>query len=121
MTRGSVLIVEDDAAIRGVLEAALGDEGLDVRTAATGRSAIDQLGQGCPNLVLVDMMLPDMSGTAVAEELDAQCHGAAAIIVVTADASAPAKAASVGAVAHVAKPFDVNRLVDLVLNHLPPS
>lgn len=111
----SVLVVEDDPSIRGVLQAALTDEGLIVQTAGTGRAAIEHAQRGCPDLVLLDMMLPDTTGAAVAAQLKAQCGQGLRIVVITADGSGEAKAASVGAAGYLSKPFDVNRLVDLVL------
>lgn len=114
----AVLVVEDDAAIRAVIDAALSDEGLEVDVAATGRAAVAMARRRRPRMVLLDMMLPDTSGVAVAAELREACGPDLPIIVVTADAAPAPKAASVGAVAHLAKPFDVNELVETVLRYL---
>jgi two-component system chemotaxis response regulator CheY len=72
--------------------------------------------------VLLDMMLPDMPGGAVAAQLRADPDGRRVpIIVVTADGRAAAKAAAVGAVGHLTKPFDVDQLVEMVLQQIHPA
>lgn len=60
--RAKVLVVEDDDRIRAALRLALGDEGYAVQDVADGEAAIDQLVENPPDLVLVDLMLPGISG-----------------------------------------------------------
>ena len=59
---GPVLIVEDDAAARGLLARALGGAGLEVLEAADGRAALDLVRQHTPQLILLDLMMPGMDG-----------------------------------------------------------
>jgi CheY-like chemotaxis protein len=113
-----VLVVEDDSAIRSVIQAVLSDEGLEIELAADGRAAMQAAQRRRPALVLLDMMLPDGSGATVAADLKTRYGQDLPIIIVTADGTPEKKAAAAGAVAFVAKPFDVNHLVDLVLKHL---
>jgi DNA-binding response OmpR family regulator len=60
-TRGRILIVDDDPTIVAGLEALLGDE-WEVSTATNGRDAIRTFGEVSPDVVLLDVQLPDASG-----------------------------------------------------------
>jgi two-component system OmpR family response regulator len=116
-----VLVIEDDPVIRAVIQGALSDEGLRVEVAGDGQGAFRVADNRRPDLVVLDMMLPDMTGHTVAAELKARWGEGLPIIVVTADGRAAEKAAAVGAVAHVTKPFDVDWLVETVQRQLPRS
>jgi DNA-binding response OmpR family regulator len=65
----SVLLVEDDARVRRVLHLALRDEGYAVSLAATGREGLAAVGSSAPDVVLLDLMLPDMDGFAVCRRI----------------------------------------------------
>jgi two-component system sensor histidine kinase ChiS len=116
-----VLVVEDDAIIRGIIQSALSDEGLRVAVTGDGRGALEFVHSRRPALLLLDMMLPDMTGFAVAAEAKARWGADLPIIVVTADGRSAEKAAAVGAVDYLTKPFDVDGLVEKVLRQLSSS
>ena len=63
MTR--VLIVEDEASFSEALEFLLGKEGFSVITAATGTEALRKFEQGGIDLILLDLMIPEVSGTEI--------------------------------------------------------
>ena len=65
MPAGTILIADDDAAIRTVLHQALGRAGYDVRTTATAAGLWRWVSQGEGNLVITDVVLPDGSGHAL--------------------------------------------------------
>lgn len=65
----SVLLVEDDARVRRVLRLALQDEGYHVAEASTAAEGMAALGHGAPDVVLVDVMLPDVDGFAFCREI----------------------------------------------------
>jgi DNA-binding response OmpR family regulator len=65
----TVLLVEDDPAARQGLELALGRLGYGVRPAATGEAALDGLGGGPVDVVVLDLMLPGMDGFEVCRRL----------------------------------------------------
>ena len=68
MTR--VLIVEDDPAVRDVVEYALSREGMETQTASDGEKALESLHAARPfDLVVLDVMLPGMDGISVCQEL----------------------------------------------------
>jgi DNA-binding response OmpR family regulator len=78
----SLLFIEDDDSIRLALTLALEDEGYEVREAADGRTGLDMFAAQEPDLVLLDLRLPDMSGFEVARQLRA--GSIVPIIIVTA-------------------------------------
>ncbi|MBA3462330.1 MAG: response regulator [Deltaproteobacteria bacterium] len=58
----SVLVVDDDPDIREVTEMTLRASGFSVKTAANGKEALDMLESVCPELILLDVMMPIMDG-----------------------------------------------------------
>jgi len=69
--RGTVLIVEDDAAVRRMYRTALGFAGYDVIEAHDGPAALHVLEQRTADLVILDLILPTLSGIAVQQEIAA--------------------------------------------------
>ena len=78
----SLLFIEDDDSIRLALPLALEDEGYEVREAADGRSGLESFAREEPDLVLLDLRLPDISGFEVCRTLRAS--SIVPIIIVTA-------------------------------------
>lgn len=64
-----MLLVEDDPRVRRVLRLALQDEGYQVREAASGHDGLAEVGQDPPDVVLLDLMLPDLDGFTVCREI----------------------------------------------------
>jgi len=60
--RPRVLVVEDDAALRKVLELRLGLEGFDVTVAPDGQAGLDALGDVDPDVAITDLMMPRVDG-----------------------------------------------------------
>lgn len=69
MGKGHILIVEDDENLRVALEDNLDDEGYAVTTAADGKSALKALAKGDVEVVILDIMLPDIDGYAVCKQI----------------------------------------------------
>ena len=113
-----VLVVDDDPEIRETITWALEDEGLTVMGAGDGQAAVDKVLADRPALILLDMGLPILSGEEVAATLRERMAAPPPIIVVTAAGSAAERAARCGAVAYLAKPFQLDRLVELVTRHM---
>ena len=61
-TRDKILIVEDDETIAAFLVAVLNANGFDTIRASMGREAVSLISSHCPDLVLLDLSLPDMDG-----------------------------------------------------------
>jgi PAS domain S-box-containing protein len=66
---GYVLVVEDDVALSMVLQRQLAADGLRVRVASTGRAALDAVGEQRPDLIVLDVALPDVDGFGVVAAL----------------------------------------------------
>jgi CheY-like chemotaxis protein len=110
-----VLVVDDDPDILEALAEILEVEGFDVIRARNGQEALDRLSPRRPHLVLLDLMMPVMDGGEFAQRM-AQRDDARdiPIIVLSADRNVSAKAREIGAVGHLAKPFELNELLEMV-------
>jgi CheY-like chemotaxis protein len=80
-----VLVVEDDAAIRAALRRAMEREGWDVVEAEHGRAALQRTAERVPDLVLLDLMMPEMNGFEFLEALrERESWRAIPVVVITA-------------------------------------
>jgi DNA-binding response OmpR family regulator len=117
MTATSVLVVDDEPQVVWMLRFSLEAEGYRTLTARDGRSALDEIREHHPELVLLDIMMPVMDGWSVLEEIrEMSEEERPRIVVVSARASLRdrAKAAELGADAFIAKPFNVDDLVGVL-------
>jgi len=107
----SVLVVDDEPSFREGLRQALRNEGFAVHLAADGEEALDLFRSVSPDLVLLDVMLPRMSGIDVCREIRAA--GSTPVIMVSArnEEIDAVVALEVGADDYVAKPYRVRELV----------
>lgn len=106
-----ILVVEDEDAIRETLRYNLTREGYEVSEAATGGEALTVARQMHPDLILLDLMLPEMSGLEVCRVLRQETT--APIIMLTAKGTELDKVVGlqVGADDYVTKPFSLNELL----------
>jgi CheY-like chemotaxis protein len=111
-----VLVVDDDASIRSILEMALEGEGLTVTLASDGREALNRVEEQEPSLVLLDMAMPVLDGRSFCEEARALGFNLA-IVVMTARQNASRLAVDLGAAGHLGKPFDLDELLACVHRH----
>jgi len=111
-----VLVVDDDEDIRETLSEILGANGFEVSTASNGREALARLRATPHALVVLDLMMPVMTGW---EFREAQMRDAAIATVPVIVISAARAPRHVDAVAFLPKPFDVDRLLDLARAHAP--
>jgi two-component system, chemotaxis family, chemotaxis protein CheY len=115
-----VLVVDDDPDILEALSEILEAEGFEVRRAKNGLEALERLGPTAPDLVLLDLMMPVMDGWEFAQKMRQKDeYGRVPIIVLSADRNVGNKAKEIGAVGHLAKPFELNDLLDMVRSYLP--
>ncbi len=125
MSEGPVLVVDDEEDIRSLLVAELARDGLAARGAATGLEALDLARRIHPSLVLLDLMLPGLSGTEVCRRLRSDPATAAVpIIILSARGEEIDRVVGfeVGADDYVTKPFSVRELllrVRAVLRRVP--
>ena len=107
----TVLVVEDDRAVRDLLETLLTGEGLRVTAARDGLEGLLKMRMHTPAVVILDIMMPDVGGLRVLDEL-AEEHARTPVIVVTGKPEAAEEARARLGVRNVFdKPFDVDDLV----------
>jgi DNA-binding response OmpR family regulator len=108
----TILVVDDEPHIVLGLRDALEFEGFRVISAGKGKEAITLARSETPDAIVLDLMLPDMNGYAVCEELRRQ-NALVPIIMLTARSQEPDKirGLDVGADDYVTKPFGVNELI----------
>jgi DNA-binding response OmpR family regulator len=128
-----VLVVDDDVCLRATLADLLVHEGFAVSDASNGYTGLRLATQEHPRVVLLDLMLPELSGVDVLRELRGHADTREiAIIVVTGDTGRAIEAQLAGADLVIEKPFDIDDLVSAVhraMNqsvapsaaHVPPS
>lgn len=106
-----VLLIEDDARIREIVERGLGSRGLVVTSAVDGPSGAELAGKLDVDLVLLDLMLPGMSGLDVLEEIRL-IKPRLPIVALTALDDTPSKVAGLdaGADDYLTKPFSLEEL-----------
>src|SRR2546428_7486750 len=109
---GSVLIIDDEAAIRESLETLLELEGYEVEAAASGEEGLARIGDRPFDLVLLDLALPDRNGIDLLAELRAH-DPQLSVIMITAYGTVEnaVKAMQAGAVNFVQKPWDNEKLL----------
>jgi two-component system, OmpR family, response regulator len=113
-----VLAVDDELHIRELVRLGLGTQGFHVTEAATGREALDAVERDRPDLVILDVMLPDLDGFEVARRLRraAGQHRETPIIFLTARDATEDKIAGLrlGSDDYVTKPFSIEELSERV-------
>jgi len=110
----NILVVEDEAAIREMLNFSLGKAGFEVHEAADARQAQDMMEKTIPDLVLLDWMLPGISGVDLANKLrQAKRTQKVPIIMLTArgEEENKIKGLEAGADDYVTKPFSTRELI----------
>jgi two-component system phosphate regulon response regulator PhoB len=114
MSAPTILVVEDEPDIRALVVHHLRREGFACRTAATGAEALREVRASLPDLVLLDVMLPEVDGLEVCRRLRADARTAAVpVIMLTARADEVDRVVGLelGADDYVAKPFSPKELV----------
>ncbi|MYW01874.1 response regulator transcription factor [Streptomyces sp. SID3343] len=109
-----LLVVEDEPTVRELLSASLRFSGFAVESAATGDEALAIAGRDRPDLVVLDVMLPDMDGFEVLRRLREQRGGAAVpVLFLTArdDTADKLNGFLVGGDDYVTKPFQLDELI----------
>jgi diguanylate cyclase (GGDEF)-like protein len=110
----SLLVVDDDPFIARLLEIELRAAGYDVRVAADGALALAAAQERCPDLVLADVMMPNMDGFELTRRLrqDARTAGVSVIMLTARGLSADKlEGFAIGADDYIVKPFDTPELL----------
>ncbi|MAS37908.1 MAG: DNA-binding response regulator [Anaerolineaceae bacterium] len=111
MSKLSVLIVDDEHAIRRFLRTSLGAQGYDVHEVATGEDAIRQAVNLQPDLIILDLGLPDINGIEVTRRIREWTHTPIVILSVHDQDTDKIEALDAGADDYLTKPFSVGELM----------
>ncbi len=106
-----ILVIDDDSSIRETLDLYLTEEGYLVETAATGTDGLNKFTQKPPDVVILDIRLPDVNGFRILEDIREEDENAK-VIMITAhhDMESTIRAMKEGAFDYIHKPVDVNEL-----------
>ena len=126
MSEGAVLLVDDDAPIRRMLERTLTAEGYDVAAVADGGAALAQVERSLPDVIVLDVAMPGLDGLAVTRRLRAKGLPVPILLLTARDALEERVAGlDAGADDYLVKPFEVEeltaRLRALLRRNQPPG
>jgi CheY-like chemotaxis protein len=117
-----VLVVDDDEPLRRMLKLSFELDGFDVATAVDGLDAIVQVGRFCPDVVILDIMMPKMDGLSALGHLRHQAATATLpVVLLSAKAESTDIAIGIraGATDYITKPFDSEDLLQRARQTLP--
>ena len=109
-----IIVVDDDVAVSAIIACFLVEEGYPVVVAHNGLEALERLVNCQPRMILLDVQMPRMDGKAFVAAYRKQPAPHAPIIVMSAAYDSRMWAARVGAQDYLAKPFDLDHMLDLV-------
>ena len=112
MSGSRILVVDDEPNITDLVAMALRYEGFDVETAGTGGAALKAVDAFRPELIILDVMLPDLDGFAVTERLQAARSKVPVLFLTARDAvEDKVRGLTLGGDDYVTKPFSLEELV----------
>jgi two-component system KDP operon response regulator KdpE len=106
-----ILVVDDEKAIRGFLQASLSAHGYSVFESATARDALERSVSGHPDVIILDLGLPDIDGTEVIRRIRKRTKTPIIVLSVREDPSDKITALNLGADDYLTKPFSVGELL----------
>lgn len=108
----NLLLVDDEDNLRTMLEAALRHHGYEVRTAADGRGALAAVDEERPDLIVLDVMLPDLDGFAVCQRLRSDGVRTPVLFLTARDSTDDkVRGLTLGGDDYLVKPFSLEELV----------
>jgi|HubBroStandDraft_2_1064218.scaffolds.fasta_scaffold81394_2 two-component system response regulator MprA len=106
-----VLVVDDEAAIRDLLEYGLGQAGFSVRSVADGTAALAEVQRWLPEIIILDVMLPGVDGFTLLPALRRATEAPIIMLSARGEAHEKVTGLSRGADDYVAKPFELEELI----------
>ncbi|MBU0671772.1 MAG: response regulator [Candidatus Margulisbacteria bacterium] len=116
-----VLIIEDYPATTEMIANILKTEGIEVITAVDGTSGLEKSKSSQPDLILLDIMMPEMSGFEVCQKLKEDPKTAKIPVIIVSVRAAEnniVKGKELGAQEYISKPFDPFKLIEIVKKYL---
>jgi DNA-binding NtrC family response regulator len=101
----SVLIVDDESAIREILRRWLSDQGYDIREAPDAEAALEEMGRAVADVVMCDVEMPGHGGLWLAAELERSFPATAIVLATAVDSVPPVTSLRPGIVDYLVKPF----------------
>jgi DNA-binding response OmpR family regulator len=120
-TAGDVLVIDDEQSIVDLITEVLEDEGYSVRASLTVADARALIVEHRPDLVLLDLHMPDETGYTLVPDLNTAGLANISIILMTADAQAVQEISMEGIDFYLPKPFYLDELIDCVAKHIRRS
>jgi two-component system, NtrC family, response regulator AtoC len=107
----TILVADDDASIRSLLKQLLSDEGFAVHEASTGIEVVDKVKESSPDLVIMDVRMPELDGIEALARLKST-NPKTAVLIMTAFGSSNAaiRAMELGAFDYITKPFELDKI-----------
>lgn len=106
-----ILIIDDEREIRRFLRISLGSQGFAIVEAASGQEGIEKARAVSPDLILLDLGLPDLDGQEVLKSLHWQCRAPVIVVSVREGEEEKVAALDAGAIDYVTKPFGIRELL----------
>ncbi|MCB1030136.1 MAG: response regulator transcription factor [Acidimicrobiales bacterium] len=112
MGKASILLVDDEDNLRSMLEAALRHHGFEVHPVANGRSALESAATICPDLIVLDVMLPDLDGFEVCRRLRTESNQTPVLFLTARDSTEDkVRGLTLGGDDYLVKPFSLEELI----------
>ncbi len=110
-----ILIVDDDAQLRQSFGKILESEGFEIRAAASGEAGVAEVKTAAPDLVVMDVRMPGITGIQAMQQMRAACPGLPVIIMTAYGGTETAiEATKLGAFDYILKPFDIPDILRLI-------
>ena len=109
--KAHLLVVDDDQYVRELVRMTLEDAGYVVTLANDGNSALARLAERSPDLVLLDIRMPDLSGYQVLQQIRDSCNVPVIMLTAVREATALELSLGLGADDYIIKPFPIQVLV----------
>jgi DNA-binding response OmpR family regulator len=113
-SRRRILAIDDDDGLLDMLGLLLDQSGLDLRTARGGQAGLELATSWDPDLILLDLTMPDLDGVTFIERYRKAAAEPAPIVLLSGALDGLARAEELGVTMFLAKPFDLGTLVDIV-------
>jgi two-component system KDP operon response regulator KdpE len=120
-TEPSILVIDDEIPIRRLLRTALTGHGYRITEAATGKDGLDQAAMQRPDLIILDLGLPDLDGVEVVRQLREWTTLPIIILTVRGQEESKVSAFDAGADDYLTKPFGIEELlarIRVILRHI---